>query len=470
MVKSLSLFALLGTVHGVMGMEVTKESLNLNLTINAFTQKMAEYAYQNSPEKNTIVSGVGPTLQLLATSVCLKNTENPDSTESQIQEEIFKELGVSAIEEARELLDQTSKLTNNWKVKNAHLMLISKEDEAEEASSFDKKWGITLLPVNIHNPEEAASEANKFTRIRTQGYLESITTPADFTPNTTSIFLSSLFMATKWEHYFAKTYVKFEDKEGPKLVKGIRDTQYVYIYDSPKDSDNPYQIIYIRGETENQKCNNYLCIKMHHNGSVSPITTEEFKQTANIYSASLKIPVFNFQRDVDVDFFRQTFPTLFANEYQTTYSKNPVSLSTLKQKNFIEIDENGMKAGSITMKVEGSLGMGPKLERLISVDKPFSFVVINKTDLDTLKSKAFTHLFSGTVVNLPAVTSKDAKYQYMKVCEWDIDDLKQSIYEHKKSEDASPEKIEELNNLKTLKEAEYLEANKTWSEAPYDHS
>lgn len=447
-------------LHCAIGME--ENAPNINGIVNCFTQKMVEHAIAQTPNENTIVCALGPIVHLLATSATLSNLQDSKSIESRIQQEIRSGLGLTEQDNEDELLQNIFHLTENSVVKQAHLMLLPYGTSDLEATSTleMKNWPIQLKKIDLSDPKKISEDTNSYVTTKTSGCVQNVVTAADFPATTSNALISSLFLQTKWISSFQETIVKFHGSNGPKLVEGLRDTQEGFVYDSPEGTTDPFKIIYLIGEN-----NIFFVMKIQDNRQISPITQEEFSQSAKRHSINLKMPNFNFRQGLDLKFLSETFPTLLTQEYQTTITTQPAGISQFKQENFIEVDWMGLKAGSATMHVETGLGSAPDQTRQIYIDGPFSFLVIQKVKTDQKKAQNFIHWFGGAVIDVPEapeiIQAKDEyswdesnKSIYRKTLNWDIQSLDEMKYRFNQ-EGASAEELQKIEKLLAEKKAEY---------------
>lgn len=395
----------------------------LNGVVNHLTEHLALHAYQQTPDQNTLVSGVGPAVQLLTTAACLANTENKESIESRIKKEIQVGLGLHSKSDVTDFLYVTASWRNKLRVKHAHLIMVPEQNKVPVKALLNPYWAVGVEEFDLSDHQKAANLANQWVENQTQGYITKIAEAKDFPGAVQNLFLSALFVAARWNHHFTKTTMQFygKDKKEPILVNGLRDKQQVYVYES-EYSINPFKIVNIKA-TDNL----FLALKMYDNGFVSPITVKEFDEPAKPCVANLKFPSFDFTTSMDLSFLKQTFPTLFEKEYQTTLTSSPTGLSAFKQQNFMKVYDAGFMAGSATMKVEGSLCESPTPEVTIVIDKPFSFLAFQKTEGDQRDGANFLHLFSGTVVDLPNQADRESLCTFMRAAQGEMDEAKRKF-------------------------------------------
>lgn len=444
--------------------DLLQEFERTSIIINSFTQKMVDHSLTQMPDTNTIVCPVGPLIQLLTTSLLLDNLEDPDSVETKIRQEIRLGLGLQEDEKEDKLLSHlTTNIASSMTCQfpdnrciMAHFMLfphkipeksmtdlkVMDEDSPHHRRNYILQNYIHIMGIDLSNPTQIAKNINQLAQEFTRGTITNIAKDSDFQPTTQSVFLSNLFLQTTWIKPFEKAVIAFHGNAGPQRVHGLKSVQTVYIYESPQESEDPFKILYLLANEQIE-----FLIKIHESRRVSPIRVEEFHLPATPCSAVLKLPRFDISQGLDLTFLSQTFPLLFSQQYKTILTENPAALSQFKQKNFITLDETGLKAGSGTMKVNRFLSAGPEKLKYIDINAPFSFLIIEKTIIDQKKEQSYFHLFGGSIVNPSEATAPEDLINYKKTIQWDIDQL-QRVLKQRNISESEQVKIEDLLKLK----------------------
>lgn len=356
------------------------------------TEQLATSVFKSTPDKNTISCALGP-VQILST-LHQALTEDESAKKQEIEGYLGHSLTAAGLKEFRSLTSGKESYQSLFLNKN--YILPAKEGINQEAVKTLSDLGSTIVPLNFNNAVEAADTINGIVAEDTKGMIKGLANPGQFGPLTKAVFLSTLYVKSKWQTEFYNRIFEFNAPDEKKVLKGFQGKGYAYFIETNNDQ-------FLTIPTEDKI---YLMIKLSKQaGQVSPITTAEWDQLQASEFIDLTMPNFIIENTLNLTgHLMESLPTLLTDDpnedFQTTLTDMPLHITTFLQKNKIVVNKDGLEAASATMMCMKSRCLPPKIKRTIVVDRPFSFLLVKGIGQKTEGgSKDFLHLFSGTVMD-----------------------------------------------------------------------
>lgn len=364
--KTIKLSALITTIF-LMGSSIVQAKENLFAGVAQVSQKMADTALGMTPEQNTLVCPLGPT-QILQTFHQLLR-------DNQLQIEIENFGGHALV--AKDIIDfqhllQAHKLPNSDKDDpvlsiNNYIAFNDQNTEVNIMNGLDA-LGSKILPMDFSNPLQSINTINALVAQDTDHKITELLSKDSINTDTNTVFLSTLYVKTKWRYLSEKAYLKFNKGKDSHMVMGFKSYAKSYF-----KNDDLIVIIPAKGDLN-------LMIKMTMNGALSSITPEDFVVT-NSKNVALTMPAFTIESTLDLKtMFMQYLPKVLTEKFMHLLSKELSHISEFRQKNKIEVNEKGLEGSSATaFGAANESTIKPEFDEVI-VNKPFSYLLFKSED------------------------------------------------------------------------------------------
>lgn len=354
------------------------------------TEQLATSVFSKTPDKNTISCALGP-VQILST-LHQALTEDETAKKQEIEGYLGHVLTAAGLKEFRSLTSGTE--SHRSLFLNNQYILPANEGINQDAVKTLSELGSTIVPLNFNNAEEAAATINGIVAEDTKGMIKGLAHPSHFTPLTMAVFLSTLYVKSKWEAKFHELEMLFNTNSKQNRVDGFGGAGHMYYGET---ASNMFLTIPAADKT-------YLMIKLSKQvGQVSPVTSVEWDQPQDLEYIELSMPNFTIENTLSLTgHLLESLPTVLDpnKDFQTTLTDAPLHVSGFLQKNKIVVNKDGLEAASATMMTFSKRSLPPKIERTVVVDRPFSFLLCKGIGQKSGGgSKDFLHLFSGTVMD-----------------------------------------------------------------------
>lgn len=360
-------------------------------------EKLATWKAEKSPQHNTLISPVGPSLilQTVHQSLNVEGVQNDSIIQKEIEGLLGHAIAADDIKKFNSAIP-TDCIESKFTFLNHQYILPADKGVDQDAVAQLADFGSSAVyPLNFEDSQGAADAINAMVERDTQGHIQNLVEPSQFNGNTMAVFLSTLYIKANWLKKFKETQILFGPNGDKKSVKGLVADQKVYF-----------------GETEThflvtiQAANKVLLLlKMSKQGDdVSPVTAADFDACEQGKLIALTIPEFTIENTVNLtELFQDKLPNLFGvdAEFQTTLTSEPLHISAFLQKNKLSVTKNGLEGSSATMGGFAKRSLPPKPSMELIFDKPFSFLLsvgLGK-DQATGGSKDFLHLFAGNLLD-----------------------------------------------------------------------
>jgi serpin B len=292
---------------------------------------------------------------------------------STIVNQSFKELN----QDLASRKDVTLKLANGiWYKQGFHL----KSGFVADNNNF---FQAELVNVDFSNPQSAQT-INYWADKQTQGKIKNIV-QYPFDPYTRVILANAIYFKGKWSNPFSKIQTKPRDfhptsgqvkptpmmvKEGQFFYSKTPDFEAVRL---PYDGRFEMQIFLPTKQSSLQKL--IECFKIHGNWRFN------MQQSFSSYEGTLILPKFKIVYDIGLNDPLQALGMkhVFGNDADfSAMADEPLFISEVKQKSYVDVDEEGTEAAAVTKIEMHALSMepGPPKPRFkMIVDRPFLFVI-----------------------------------------------------------------------------------------------
>ncbi|CAL8124602.1 unnamed protein product [Orchesella dallaii] len=255
-----------------------------------------------------------------------------------------------------------------------------------------------LQQINFGKPKKAAEEINNFVSTKTNHRIQKIVDASDLTNQTRMVLVNTLYFKGAWENPFPTTSTRrmpfYLDDTRNVQVDMMRLETYYRAVDIKELDCKAVLIPYQKGKKEEDTFQMVILLPNKRTGLANlEKGLNDFGLVDQVFNVrprniELRMPRFNIESSLELieplkqmgitDVFDENKSDLGAipSESKATTPKdkkeNQLYVSKVVQKAFLTVDEAGSEAGAATLSVVFvPLSIGPPVEEVISVDRPF---------------------------------------------------------------------------------------------------
>ncbi|XP_017011260.2 serine protease inhibitor 42Dd-like [Drosophila takahashii] len=250
--------------------------------------------------------------------------------------------------------------------------------------------------ISLKSPESASLTVNKWVTDQTNGKIKDLVTPADFKGDLVAMLLNAIYFKGQWEHKFNPKHTKVTDfyitdqKRVPvqmMKVSGVFQAAYVRSLDA--------QVIYL----PYQNSSLYMVVFLpKKNDGLTELEKKiaDYSEPIPPREVNLKLPKFKIEFTAELKDILRTMgirDAFSGNANLKSLVNGQVNIDKVRQKAFIEVNEEGAEAAAATVAILTSKRATRPLEFV--VNHPFAYVIRDNENI----------YFQGHVVN-PAAKDK----------------------------------------------------------------
>uniref|UniRef100_A0A0A9YR10 Neuroserpin n=2 Tax=Lygus hesperus TaxID=30085 RepID=A0A0A9YR10_LYGHE len=256
-------------------------------------------------------------------------------------------------------------------------------------------FGANVEKVDFKQPDVAAKTINDWCDTHTNGKIKDLFSAGDLAL-AEAVLANAVYFKAQWKTKFNPELTKERDFKSPTGIVKVQmmnvksNFKYAFseklnaqVLELPYANDKFRMLVILPSEG--------VALK-DVESNVKTIGLDEVMKTMYSTEVDVFLPRFKIEMTHDLNAALQKLGAadLFSSQANLSgMSESPLFVSQVKQKVFIEVNEEGTEAAAVTGVVNAGRSMAPPRRKTFIVNRPFSFVLINR--------RTTTQLFVGHI-------------------------------------------------------------------------